>query len=176
VDESYDTAENLLVRNRTLLDKLSKVLIEVETIDAKHPASSPPSRSMVTEGKRVTVCRARKLSQDRHTRSVVSVNGRNITRCLRDSEQCEAYTEIPERAARQHSGDDRRRSDSEARTGGERTARARHSSIAALTRGIGGAGLVVGERRGNELGQLLSDGLRERLARLASSPTEARRP
>jgi cell division protease FtsH len=36
VDESYDTAENLLVRNRTLLDKLSKVLIEVETIDAKH--------------------------------------------------------------------------------------------------------------------------------------------
>jgi hypothetical protein len=140
------------------------------------PASSPPSRSMVTEGKRVTVCRARKLSQDRHTRSVVSVNGRNITRCLRDSERCEAYTEIPERAARQHSGDDRRRSDSEARTGGERTARARHRSIAALTRGIGGAGLVVGERRRNELGQLLSDGLRERLARLASSPTEARRP
>ena len=131
---------------------------------------------MVTEGKRVTVCRARKLSQDRHTRSVVSVNGRNITRYLRDSERCEAYTEIPERAARQHSGDDRRRSDSEARTGGERTARARHSSIAALTRGIGGAGLVVGERRRNELGQLLSDGLRERLARLASSPTESRRP
>ena len=51
---------------------------------------------MVTEGKRVTVCRARKLSQDRHTRSVMSVNGRNITRCLRDSERCEAYTEIPE--------------------------------------------------------------------------------
>jgi cell division protease FtsH len=36
VDESYDTAENLLVRNRTLLDKLSKELIEVETVDAKH--------------------------------------------------------------------------------------------------------------------------------------------
>jgi hypothetical protein len=190
VDESYDTAEDLLVRNRTLLDKLSKELIEVETVDAKHLMrlieeyavgdlsceQSPPSRSMVTEGKRVTVCRARKLSQDRHTRSVVSVNGRNITRCLRDSERCEAYTEIPERAARQHSGDDRRRSDSEARTGGERTARARHRSIAALTRGIGGAGLVVGERRRNELGQLLSDGLRERLARLAPSPTEARRP
>jgi cell division protease FtsH len=36
VDESYDTAEDLLVRNRTLLDKLSKELIEVETVDAKH--------------------------------------------------------------------------------------------------------------------------------------------
>jgi cell division protease FtsH len=36
VDESYDTAEDLLVRNRTLLDKLSKELIEYETVDAKH--------------------------------------------------------------------------------------------------------------------------------------------
>jgi cell division protease FtsH len=36
VDESYDNAEDLLVRNRTLLDKLSKELIEVETVDAKH--------------------------------------------------------------------------------------------------------------------------------------------
>jgi cell division protease FtsH len=36
VDESYDTAEDLLVRNRTLLNKLSKELIEVETVDAKH--------------------------------------------------------------------------------------------------------------------------------------------
>ncbi len=36
VDESYDTAEDLLVRNRTLLEKLSKELIEVETVDAKH--------------------------------------------------------------------------------------------------------------------------------------------
>ena len=36
VDESYDTAEDLLVRNRTLLDKLSKELIEVETVDANH--------------------------------------------------------------------------------------------------------------------------------------------
>jgi cell division protease FtsH len=36
VDESYDTAEDLLVRNRTLLDKLAKELIEVETVDAKH--------------------------------------------------------------------------------------------------------------------------------------------
>ena len=36
VDESYDTAEDLLVRNRVLLDKLSKELIEVETVDAKH--------------------------------------------------------------------------------------------------------------------------------------------
>ena len=131
---------------------------------------------MVTEGKRVTVCRARKLSQDRHTRSVVSVNGRNITRCLRDSERCEAYTEIPERAARQHSGEDRRRLDREARPGGERTARPRHRSIAALTRGIGGAGLVVlGGRRRNVFEQLFSDGPRERLARLASSPTEPRR-
>ena len=36
MDESYDTAEDLLVRNRTLLDKLSKELIEVETVDANH--------------------------------------------------------------------------------------------------------------------------------------------
>ncbi|HEU4495229.1 MAG TPA: ATP-dependent zinc metalloprotease FtsH [Rubrobacteraceae bacterium] len=36
VDESYDTAEDLLVRNRTLLDKLSKELIEYETVDANH--------------------------------------------------------------------------------------------------------------------------------------------
>jgi cell division protease FtsH len=36
VDESYDTAEDLLVRNRVLLDKLSKELIEYETVDAKH--------------------------------------------------------------------------------------------------------------------------------------------
>jgi cell division protease FtsH len=36
VDESYDTAEDLLVRNRTLLDELSKELIEHETVDAKH--------------------------------------------------------------------------------------------------------------------------------------------
>jgi cell division protease FtsH len=36
VDESYDTAEDLLVRNRTLLDKLSKELIEYETVDAAH--------------------------------------------------------------------------------------------------------------------------------------------
>jgi cell division protease FtsH len=38
VDESYDTAEDLLVRNRTLLDKLSKELIEYETVDSKHLA------------------------------------------------------------------------------------------------------------------------------------------
>jgi cell division protease FtsH len=38
VDESYDTAEDLLVRNRRLLDKLSKDLIEYETVDAKHLA------------------------------------------------------------------------------------------------------------------------------------------
>jgi cell division protease FtsH len=36
VDESYDTAEDLLVRNRVLLEKLSKELIEYETVDAKH--------------------------------------------------------------------------------------------------------------------------------------------
>ena len=36
VDESYDIAEDLLVRNRTLLDKLSKELIEYETVDAAH--------------------------------------------------------------------------------------------------------------------------------------------
>src|ERR671939_870418 len=36
VDESYDTAEDLLVRNRELLDKLSAELIEYETVDAEH--------------------------------------------------------------------------------------------------------------------------------------------
>jgi cell division protease FtsH len=43
VDESYDSAEDLLIkdlliRNRILLDKLSKELIEYETVDAKHLA------------------------------------------------------------------------------------------------------------------------------------------
>jgi cell division protease FtsH len=36
VDTAYDTAEDLLMRNRRLLDKLSKDLIEYETVDAKH--------------------------------------------------------------------------------------------------------------------------------------------
>jgi cell division protease FtsH len=36
VDESYDAAEDLLVRNRELLDKLAKDLIEYETVDAGH--------------------------------------------------------------------------------------------------------------------------------------------
>jgi cell division protease FtsH len=36
VDESYDTAEDLLIRNRDLVEKLSKDLIEYETVDAKH--------------------------------------------------------------------------------------------------------------------------------------------
>src|SRR5918995_4948363 len=36
VDESYDTAEDVLVRNRELLDKLSAELIEFETVDANH--------------------------------------------------------------------------------------------------------------------------------------------
>jgi cell division protease FtsH len=36
VEESYDTAEDLLVRNRTLLHELSKELIDHETVDAKH--------------------------------------------------------------------------------------------------------------------------------------------
>jgi cell division protease FtsH len=36
VDESYDTAEDVLVRNKVLLDKLSKELIEYETVDARH--------------------------------------------------------------------------------------------------------------------------------------------
>jgi cell division protease FtsH len=36
VDESYDTAEDVLVRNRVLLDKLSRELIEFETVDARH--------------------------------------------------------------------------------------------------------------------------------------------
>jgi cell division protease FtsH len=38
VDESYDTAEDLLVRNRRLLDKLAKDLIEYETVDSEHLA------------------------------------------------------------------------------------------------------------------------------------------
>ncbi len=38
VDESYDTAEGLLVRNRRLLDKLARDLIEYETVDAEHLA------------------------------------------------------------------------------------------------------------------------------------------
>jgi cell division protease FtsH len=38
VDESYDTAEDLLVRNRALVDKLSSDLIEYETVDSKHLA------------------------------------------------------------------------------------------------------------------------------------------
>jgi cell division protease FtsH len=38
VDESYDTAEDLLVRNRVLLDKLASDLIEYETVDSKHLA------------------------------------------------------------------------------------------------------------------------------------------
>ncbi|MGF1472317.1 MAG: ATP-dependent zinc metalloprotease FtsH [Rubrobacteraceae bacterium] len=36
VDESYDTAEDLLVRNRDLLIKLSKDLIDYETVDSEH--------------------------------------------------------------------------------------------------------------------------------------------
>ncbi len=36
VDESYDTAEDLLMRNKDLLVKLSQDLIEYETVDAKH--------------------------------------------------------------------------------------------------------------------------------------------
>ena len=38
VDESYDTAEDLLVRNRALVDKLSSDLIEYETVDSAHLA------------------------------------------------------------------------------------------------------------------------------------------
>ena len=36
VDESYDTAEDLLIRNRSLVEKLSHDLIEYETVDAAH--------------------------------------------------------------------------------------------------------------------------------------------
>ncbi|WP_411841518.1 ATP-dependent zinc metalloprotease FtsH [Rubrobacter xylanophilus] len=36
VDEAYDTAEDLLVRNRRLLEKLAADLIEYETVDAEH--------------------------------------------------------------------------------------------------------------------------------------------
>jgi cell division protease FtsH len=36
VDEAYDTAEDLLMRNRALVEKLAKDLIEYETVDAKH--------------------------------------------------------------------------------------------------------------------------------------------
>ena len=34
--DSYDTAEDLLVRNRELVNKLSADLIDYETVDAKH--------------------------------------------------------------------------------------------------------------------------------------------
>ena len=47
--------------NRVLLDKLPADLIEESPWRGISPASSPPSRSMVTGGRRVTVCRARKL-------------------------------------------------------------------------------------------------------------------
>ncbi len=36
MDESYDTAEDLLVRNRALVDKRSSDLIQYETVDSKH--------------------------------------------------------------------------------------------------------------------------------------------
>ncbi len=36
VDESYDTAEDLLIRNRALLEKLAHDLIEYETVGAEH--------------------------------------------------------------------------------------------------------------------------------------------
>jgi cell division protease FtsH len=36
VDESYDRAEDLLVDNRALLDRLAADLIEYETVDAEH--------------------------------------------------------------------------------------------------------------------------------------------
>jgi hypothetical protein len=36
VDESYDRAEDLLVDNRALLDKLAADLIEYETVNAEH--------------------------------------------------------------------------------------------------------------------------------------------
>jgi cell division protease FtsH len=36
VDESYDTAKDLLVRNRELLERLSSDLIRYETVDANH--------------------------------------------------------------------------------------------------------------------------------------------
>ena len=36
IDESYDNAEDLLVRNQDLLHKLSKDLIEYETVDSEH--------------------------------------------------------------------------------------------------------------------------------------------
>nr|MDQ5812328.1 cell division protein FtsH [Actinomycetota bacterium] len=38
VDESYDAAEDVLMANRALLDKLSKDLMEFETVDAEHLA------------------------------------------------------------------------------------------------------------------------------------------
>ena len=38
VDESYDAAEDVLMANRALLDRLSKDLMEFETVDAEHLA------------------------------------------------------------------------------------------------------------------------------------------
>ncbi len=58
VDETYDAAEDLLTRNKDLLEKLSRDLIEYETIDRAHlkrlmdeyavdevPSSKGPSRN-----------------------------------------------------------------------------------------------------------------------------------
>jgi cell division protease FtsH len=52
VDESYDTAEDILVRNRELLDKLSAELIEYETVDAEHLKGLAPQPPLEREVRR----------------------------------------------------------------------------------------------------------------------------
>ncbi len=128
VDESYDTAEDVLVRNRVLLDKLSKDLIEYETVDAEHlqrlieeyavegalSREQPASPSMVTGGERVTVCRARNSSARTVIREACCPlrAGSPPAVCGIPSGAKHTHTAFPERAARQHPGGDRRRSDS----------------------------------------------------------------
>ncbi len=64
VDESYDTAEDLLIRNRRLLEKLSKDLIEYETVDAKH------LKRLVDEYAAVRIYRQGHCSRNGHSRQV----------------------------------------------------------------------------------------------------------
>lgn len=62
VDKSYDTAGDLLVRNRELLDRLSAELIEYETLDAEH-------QKLLIEEYTVDNLGVEELSLNRHWRS-----------------------------------------------------------------------------------------------------------
>lgn len=105
VDESCDTAEDLLVRNRRLLEKLSKDLIEYETVDSVHfrrivdeyavEGHLSREQSAISlnghEGKRVIIRRPRKLGWNRHARSPVLLAGHFAPRptgCSRPGASC----------------------------------------------------------------------------------------